>query len=156
MAPSGTTWGDLFERDETFADYHVPSTVDAYSDRHYDVYWADGREPRRNGDKRVLLDISRSRGFAMVMPFKAGCLFTIMGPASGFPAEKSQIVDHSFTDTGGWGWGARRWDHWPIGWLNAQEHEYKPGSPYPVRFWSFSRYIVNRPLENGWPCYYHS
>ena len=52
--------------------------------------------------------------------------------------------------------GARRWDHLLIGWLNAQEHEYKPGSPYPVRFWSFSHYIVNRPLENGWPCYYHS
>ena len=71
--------------EETFADYHVPSTVDAYSDRHYDVYWADGREPRRNGDKRVLLEISRSRGFAMVMPFKAGCLFTIMGACERLP-----------------------------------------------------------------------
>jgi len=85
MAQSGTTRGDLFERDVTFADYHVASAVDAYSDRHYDVYWADGREPRRNGEKRVLLDISRSRGFAMVMPFEAGCLFTIMGACERLP-----------------------------------------------------------------------
>ena len=85
MAQSGTTRGDLFERDVTFADYHVASAVDAYSDRHYDVYWADGREPRRNGEMRVLLDISRSRGFAMVMSFKAGCLFTIMGACERLP-----------------------------------------------------------------------
>ena len=85
IAPSGTTWSGLFERDETFGDYHVASAVDAYSDRHYDVYWADGREPRRNGEKRVLLDISRSRGFAMVMPFEAGCLFTIMGACERLP-----------------------------------------------------------------------
>ena len=147
VAPSGTTWSDLFERDKQFGDYHVASAIAATSDLRYDVYWADGRAARRNGDKQVLLDIAHSSGFAMVIPFKAGCLFTIMGTASGFPAEKSQIVDHSFTDTGGWGWGARRWDHWPIGWVNAQAHEYKPGSPYPYHFGPFSHYIVNKPIE---------
>jgi hypothetical protein len=149
VAPSGTTWSDLFERDDQVGDYHVASAIAAASDLRYDIYWADGREPRRKGDKQVLLDIAHSSGFAMVIPFKAGCLFTIMGTASGFPAEKSQIVDHSFTDTGGWGWGARRWDHWPIGWVNAQAHEYKPGSPYPYHFGPFSHYIVNKPIEDA-------
>ena len=83
------------------------------------------------------------------MPFKAGFLFTVMGTSSGFPSEKSQIVDHSFKDTGGWGWGAARWDHWPIGWANAQMNHYKPGSPYPYHFAPFSHYIVNNPLRNA-------
>ena len=77
----------------------------------------------------------------MVMPFKEGFLFTILGASSGFPSEKSQIVDHSFNDTGGWGWGSARWDHWPVGWLNSQTHDYKPGSPYPYSFGPFSHYI---------------
>lgn len=149
LAPSGTTWSDLFAKDDQYGDYHVASAIDAYSDRRYDVYWADDRPPRRKGDKRMLLDISHSRGFALVMPFTAGCLFTIMGASSGFPPEKSQIVDHSFNDTGGWGWGSRRWDHWPIGWVNAQAHEYKPGSSYPYHFSPFSHYIVNKPLEDA-------
>ena len=149
IAPAGTTWSHLFERDEKFADYHVASALAAYSDLQYDVYWSDGSVPRRSGDKKTLLDISHSGGFAMVMPFKAGHLFTIMGPSSGFPAAKSQIVDHSFADTGGWGWGARRWDHWPIGWVNAQAHEYQPGSPYPYHFGPFSHYIVDKPIEDA-------
>jgi len=149
VAPSGTTWSDLFERDKQVGDYHVASALAADSNLRYDVYWTDGRGPRRNGDRHVLLDIAHSSGFAMVVPFKAGYLFTIMGAASGFPAEKSQIVDHSFTDTGGWGWGSRRWDHWPIGWVNAQAHEYKPGSPYPYHFGPFSHYIVNKPIEDA-------
>ena len=149
LAPSGTTWSDLFERDNQFGDYHVACALDVYSDLRYAVFWAEGRQPRRQGNRQTLLDISHSNGFAMVLPFKAGCLFTLMGAASGFPAEKSQIVDHSFRDTGGWGWGAMRWDHWPIGWANAQAHEYKPGSPYPYHFGPFSHYIVNKPLKDA-------
>jgi hypothetical protein len=149
LAPSGTTWGDLFAKDDQHGDYHVAVALDAYSDLRYDVYWADDRPPRRSGDKQTLLDVSHSPGFALVMPFTAGCLFTIMGASSGFPSEKSQIVDHSFSDTGSWGWGARRWDHWPIGWVNAQEHEYRPGSPYPYHFSPFSHYIVNKPLVDA-------
>jgi hypothetical protein len=148
-APTGTTWRDLFPQDREHHDYHVGSVLDAYSDKHYDVFWDDNGKPRRIGDKDLLLAISHSPGFAMVMPFKAGMLFTIMGEASGFPREKSQIVDHSFNDTGGWGWGAARWDHWPIGWLNSQTNDYKPGSPYPYSFGPFSHYIVNQPLVDA-------
>lgn len=149
VVPSGMTWGDLFFRNKQFGDYHVGSVVAAYSDAQYDVYWNDQGKARRRGDARLLLHISHSPGFAMVMPFKAGYLFTIMGGASGFPPEKSQVVDHSFDDTGGWGWGAARWDHWPIGWLNAQVHAYKPGSPYPYSFGPFSHYIVDKPLKDA-------
>jgi hypothetical protein len=84
-----------------------------------------------------------------VSPLKAGSLFTILGASSGFPSEKSQVVDHSFDDTGGWGWGPIRWDHWPIGWINSEWHDYKPGSPYPYHFGPFSHYIVNKPLKDA-------
>ena len=149
VAPTGSTWNDLFPRDEQHGDYHVGSVIDAYSEKRYDKYWDDHGKARRTGDAGLLLEISHSPGFAIVMPLKAGCLFTVMGVSSGFPRGKSQVVDHSFDDTGGWGWNAARWDHWPIGWLNAQEHDYKPGSPYPYHFGPFSHYMVNRPIKNA-------
>ena len=149
LAPRGTTWSDLFAKNDRHGDYHVASALDAYSHLHYDVYWSEDRPPRRSGDSQTLLDISHSAGFALVMPFKAGYLFTIMGASSGFLSEKSQIVDHSFSDTGGWGWGPRRWNHWPIGWVNAQAHEYKSSSPYPYHFSPFSHYIVTKPLVDA-------
>ncbi len=149
LAPTGTTWQDLFPQDGRNRDYHVGSVIDAYSEKRYDKYWDDEGKPRRTGDAQLLLDISRSPGFAMILPFKAGMFFTIMGASSGFPSEKSQVVDHSFDDTGGWGWGAARWDHWPIGWLNSQTNDYKPGSQYPYHFGPFSHYIVNRPIRNA-------
>jgi len=148
LAPTGTTWKDLFPQDPQHGDYHVGSVLAAYTNLQYDVYWDDEGKARRRGNAELLLEISHSPGFALVMPFKAGFLFTILGGASGFPPEKSQVVDHSFNDTGGWGWGAARWDHWPIGWLNSQTHDYKPGSPYPYSFGPFSHYIVDEPLKN--------
>ena len=150
IAPHGTAWKNLFPRDSKFGDYHVASVMDVYSDQQYDVFWDDAGRPRRVGDRQLLLNISHSRGFAMVMPFNAGYLFTILGPAAGWPADKSQIVDHSFTDTGGWGWKSLRWDHWPIGWLNSQSHEYKPdASAYPYHFGPLSHYLVSHPLQNA-------
>jgi hypothetical protein len=147
--PTGTIWRDLFPRDEQHGDYLVGTAIDAYSSKRYDVYWDDEGKARRTGDAQLLLEISHSPGFSMIMPFKEGFLFTIMGASSGFPSEKNQIVDHSFNDTGGWGWSSERWDHWPVGWLNAQEHDYKPGSPYPYSFGPFSHYIVNKPLKDA-------
>jgi hypothetical protein len=147
--PNGTEWRDLFPRDDEHKDYLVCSVLDAFTEKHYDIFWDDNGKARRVGDAALLLEISHSRGLAMVMPFKAGYLFTILGAASGFPSEKSQVVDHSFNDTGGWGWGSARWDHWPVGWLNSQEHEYKPGvSKYPYSFGPVSHYIVNKPLRH--------
>jgi hypothetical protein len=148
-APAGTEWKDLFERDPQHGDYRVGSVVDAYSPKRYDVFWDDNGKPRRNGDAQLLLDISHSRGFAIVMPFKDGYLFTVIGAASGFPSEKSQVVDHSFNDTGGWGWGAVRWDHWPVGWLNSQTHKHEPGGQYPYHFAPFSHYILNEPFKDA-------
>ncbi len=148
LAPSGTTWKDLFPQDSRHGDYHVGSVIAAYSNLQYDVYWDDAGKARRRGNAERLLEISHSPGFALVMPFKAGYLFVVLGGASGFPPEKSQVVDHSFTDTGGWGWGSARWDHWPVGWLNSQTHNYKAGSPYPYSFGPFSHYIVDKPVKN--------
>jgi hypothetical protein len=148
-APAGTTWSDLFECDHQYGDYLVGTVIDAYSPRCYDLFWDDNGNVRRNGDAQLLLDISHSRGFALIMPFKAGYLFTVMGAASGFPSEKSQVVDNSFKDTGGWGWGAARWDHWPIGWLNSQTHHYQPGGQYPYSFGTFSHYILNKPIRDA-------
>jgi hypothetical protein len=149
-APNGTEWRDLFATDEKHKDYNVATALDAFSEKRYDVFWDDNGKPRRNGDAELLLEISHSQGFALVMPFKAGYLFTILGAAAGFPSEKSQIVDHSFNDTGGWGWGSARWDHWPIGWRNSQMNNYTPGAyKYPYHFGPFSHYIVNHPLKDG-------
>lgn len=149
LAPTGTTWKDLFAQDPEHGDYHVGSVLAADSDLQYDVYWSEDGKARRRGTAALLLQISHSPGLALVMPFQQGYLFTILGGASGFPPEKSQVVDHSFNDTGGWGWGSARWDHWPIGWLNAQIHDYHPGSPYPYHFGPFSHYIVNKPIRNA-------
>lgn len=149
VAPNGTEWRDLFERDAKHGDYRVATVLDGFSEKRYDVFWDDDGKARRVGDADLLLEISHSKGLAMVMPFKAGYLFTILGDASGFPSEKSQVVDHSFNDTGGWGWGAVRWDHWPIGWVNSQTTIYKPGvSKYPYSFGPLSHYIVNKPMKN--------
>lgn len=149
VAPNGTTWDDLFARDPAHNDFNVAAVLDAFSDKEYRVFWDDKGKARRIGTAKLLLEISHSRGLAMVMPSKAGYLFTILGNDSGFPSEKSQVVDHSFNDTGGWGWGAVRWDHWPIGWLNSQAHDYVPGqSKYPYHFGPLSHYIVNQPMKN--------
>jgi len=146
---NGLTWADVFTRDTDHGDYFVGSVIDGYSNKRYDKFWDDAGNPRRNGNAELLLEISRSRGLAMVVSFRAGHLFTILGPASGFPSDKSQAVDHSFQDTGGWGWGAVRWDHWPVGWLNSQDHVAQAGSPSPYHFAPFSHYVVNKPLRDA-------
>lgn len=149
VAPNGTTWSDLFAKEPATNDYNVSTVLEVFGDRKYEIFWDDNGKARRNGTADLLLEISHSRGLAMVMPSNAGFLFTILGNDSGFPSEKSQVVDHSFNDTGGWGWGAVRWDHWPVGWLNSQANDYKPGaSKYPYSFGPLSHYIVNKPMKN--------
>jgi hypothetical protein len=90
-----------------------------------------------------------SLGFAMVMPCVGAMPFIIFGNASGFDRHKSQLVDHSFNDTGGFGWGATEWDHWPVAWINLQEHTRETNSPYPYHFGPMSHFIVTPPLTNG-------
>jgi hypothetical protein len=76
--------------------------------------------PRRTGANWK--DLDDAAGVALVVPMKEGAPFCVFGDASGFRHDFTRIKEHSFRDTGGWGWIASSWDHWPIGWLNSQAH----------------------------------
>ena len=85
---------DLFPRDSQRGDYHTHAVLDLYGDRRYDVYWGEKGEVRRRGDDATLAAISHSPGCALVLPFREKLLFAVLGVTGGFPAEKSQVVDH--------------------------------------------------------------
>ena len=136
--------------------------VDAYSDKQYDVYWADPgpgpREfgcgkPRRSGDAALLRQISQSKGYALVMPFKEGYLFSVIGESGGIPSNKGHIADNSFKDTAGCGWISWELDHWPIGWNNNQGHTRQPDSPYPYCICQLSHYLTPKSLGSYDPDY---
>jgi hypothetical protein len=157
--PPGISWEKLMRQDLQHGDYHVAAVLDAASKDEYDLFFSapgPGRQdsgsghPRRNGGNARLQRIAKSPlGFAMVMPCAGPMPFIIFGDASGFSKEKSQLVDHSFNDTGGDGWGAMEWDHWPVAWINSQAHTREPDSPYPYHIGPMSHYIVAPPLTNG-------
>ena len=95
------------------------------------------------GDDATLKAISRSAGVGSFCPSRERLLFAVLGPASGFPADRNQLFDHSTPGAeGGGGWGAGLWDHWPIGWLNSQTSFWKPGSPYAYSFGSIGQCFV--------------
>jgi hypothetical protein len=77
-----------------------------------------------------------SRGTALVIPQREGSPFCVLGDAGGYDHKFTRIKDHSFTDTGGLGWGSHAWDHWPIGWLNSQANDVTAESlkKYPNHF----------------------
>jgi hypothetical protein len=148
--PPRATWRNLVRKDPAHGDYHVAAILDAASGERYDLFFGENGEPRRNGDNARLQRIAQSPlGFAMVIPCLGSMPFIIFGNASGFDRNKSQLVDHSFNDTGGFGWGASEWDHWPVAWINSQEHKRDAGSPYPFHFGPMSHFIVSPPLTNG-------
>jgi hypothetical protein len=143
VAPVGSLIKNLFPRDAQREDYHTHAIIDLYSDRQYDVYWGEKGEVRRHGDDATLAAIGRSPGCAMVLPFRDGLLFAVLGSASGFPVEKNQLIDHCTPGAeGGCAWGTGLWDHWPIGWLNSQTSYWKPGSPYAYSFGSVGQFFV--------------
>jgi hypothetical protein len=143
VAPAGSVIGDLFPRDPQQGDYHTLAAVDLYADRRYDIYWDEKGGVRRRGDDATLTAISRSAGCALVLPFREGLLFAVYGTASGFPAEKNQLIDHCTPGAkGGCAWGTGLWDHWPIGWLNSQTSLWKRGSPYAYSFGSIGQFFV--------------
>lgn len=143
VAPVGSRLGDLFHQDPAHGDYHALSALDAYADRRYDVFWDEQGKVRRRGDDRLLEAISRSPGYALVLPFKERLLFAALGASSGFPPQHSQLIDHSTPGAeGGAAWGVGRWDHWPIGWLNSQTSLWKPGSALPYSFGSIGHFLV--------------
>lgn len=141
IAPQGSDWGDLFGKTPQ-GDYCVGIIADLYSHREYRKFWSDEGKPRREGDDDLLWQIAKSKGFVMIMPFKNGFEFVVLGESGGWPASKNQVVDHSYTKTGGWGWNAARWNHWPIGWINDQGNVYSSDQPYPYHFGPFSHYLV--------------
>jgi len=143
VASVGKAIKDLFPHDAERGDYHTHAVLDVYSERRYDIYWGEKGKVRRRGDDSTLEAISRSRGCALVLPFRDGLLFAVLGDASGFSSGKSQLVDHCTPGAqGGVGWGAACWDHWPIGWLNSQTSFWKPGSPYAYSFGSVGQFFV--------------
>lgn len=138
MCPVGKLWKDVLERVD--GESHALGVLDAYSTNRYDVFWREkpgtlyDSEPRRQGSDWKVLD--DSRGVVMVVPFKEGAVFCVMGDAGGFGYKFTRIKEHSFKDTGGMGWVSHSWDHWPIGWLNSQANDVNAESltKYPNHF----------------------
>jgi hypothetical protein len=143
VVPVGTLIQDLFPRDPQRGDCLTLAAIDVYGDRRYEIYWGDKGEVRRLGDDATLTAISRSPGRALVLPFRDRLLFAVLGNASGFPAERSVLVDHCTPGVkSGCEWRQGIWDHWPIGWLNSQASDWKPGSPYSYSFGSIGQFFV--------------
>jgi len=143
VAPRDATLASLFPEDPAHHDFLTLAAQDLYSDQRYEIYWSATGSVRRHGDDDTLDAIARSRGCALVLPFKQELLFAILGPASGFPADMNQLIDHCTPGArGGLGWGTARWDHWPVGWLNSQASDWTPASPYPYSFGSIGQFFV--------------
>jgi len=143
VAPVGKLIKDLFPRDAERGDYLTLVALDVYSNQRYDIYWGEKGEVRRRGDDSTLTAISQSAGRALVLPLKDKLLFAVLGDASGFLAERSVLVDHCTPGVkSGCEWRQGLWDHWPIGWLNSQASDWKPGSPYAYSFGSIGQFFV--------------
>lgn len=128
MCPVGKLWSDVLKKDPASDARHALAALDPFSGNRYDVYWrpATGTNPpwqasaRRSGCQWK--DLDDAAGVALIVPMQEGSPFCVFGDASGFRREFTRIKEHSFRDTGGWGWVSKSWDHWPIGWLNSQAH----------------------------------
>ncbi len=156
IAPVAATLKDLFIADEKQNDFCILSALDLYSDMRYDIFWDESGRVRRQGDDATLAAISRSDGCALVLPFREKLLFAVIGKAAGFPPEKNQLIDHCTPGAeGGAGWGAGRWDHWPIGWLNSQTSYWQAGSKYPYSFGSIGHFFVpeGKRIKSFWQDY---
>ncbi len=156
VIPVGKVVKDLFLRDAKHGDYLTHAVLDLYGDKRYDIYWDEKGKVRRRGDDATLAAITRSPGCALVLPFRDKLLFAVLGGASGFPPERNQFVDHCTPGAeGGCGWGQGLWDHWPIGWLNSQGNNWKPGSPYAYSFGSVGQFFVpeGKRLKSFWKDY---
>jgi hypothetical protein len=156
VAPAGSLLGALFPPDADQGDYHVHAVLDLYGAGRYDIFWSEDGRVRRRGDDDLLAAIARSRGYALVLPLREKLLFAVLGPASGFPPERNQLVDHCTPGAeGGAGWGAGRWDHWPIGWLNSQTSHWQPDSAYAYSFGSVGQFFVppGKRIRSFWADY---
>lgn len=138
MCPKGKLWFDVLESTGISGESHALAVLDVFSTNRYDVFWKRKgvfeSTARRTGCPWKELD--DSRGVVLATPMKEGIPFCVLGDAGGFHPATTRIKEHTFTDTGGIGWGSRSWDHWPIGWLNSQANEVnaKTLQMYPNHF----------------------
>jgi hypothetical protein len=128
LCPVGQTWREVLRPNPSNPDErHALAALDPFSDKRYDVYWKPKPATliestvRRAGCTWKELD--DAPGIILALPLREATPYVVFGTASGFDAATTRIKEHSFTDTGGIGWGSMSWDHWPIGWLNSQGHE---------------------------------
>jgi len=148
VLPVGRPFQEFFTRDPQQGDYMTMVLLDLYGDQRYEIYWGADGTVRRRGDESTLEALSSSPGCALVLPFKESFLFAALGEVSGFRTERTDFVDHCTPGAkGGCEWGQGLWDHWPIGWLNAQESNWKPGSPYAYSFGSSATF--SSPKASG-------
>lgn len=126
MCPKGKLWFDILRPELATGESHAMAALDVYSTNRYDLFWKYtpgtllDSTVRRAGCAWKTLD--DSPGVALITPLRDGAPFCVMGDAGGYGAAYTRLKEHSFTDTGGQGWGSLSWDHWPIGWLNSQGH----------------------------------
>jgi len=156
VLPQKARYPDFFVRDGKHGDSNVLTVLGLFDGLRYDVLWGAGGEVRRNGDDATLAAITASAGCALVLPFREQLLFAVIGTASGFSPTYNQLVDHCTRGAaGGAGWGQGIWDHWPIGWLNSQGHDWKPGSDYAYHFGSIGQFFVpeGKRLKSFWRDY---
>lgn len=156
VLPVDATLPQHFPRDAEQGDYLTHVVLDLIGPARYDIFWSEDGRVRRTGDDATLAAIGRSSGYALVLPFREKLLFAVLGPASGFPADRTQLIDHCTPGAeGGSGWGAARWDHWPIGWLNSQTSYWKSGSPYASSFGSVGQFFVppGKRIRSFWADY---
>ena len=106
MCPVGKLWSDVLKTNKQTGERHALAVLDAFSPKRYDVYWKPKPTPdriwdstrRREGCNWKELD--DSPGVAMVVPFREGSAFCVLGDAAGFRHKYTRIKEHSHRDTG--------------------------------------------------------
>ena len=142
MCPVGKLWSDVLADGKSSGEKHALAVLNPFSDKSYNVFWTpapDNKQIWKGTARRAgcsWKEVDDAPGVALIVPMKEGAPFCIFGDASGFGSDFTRIKEHSFNDTGGWGWISSSWDHWPIGWLNSQAHEVDAASlkVYPNHF----------------------
>ncbi|MEO5802014.1 MAG: hypothetical protein ABIR24_00670 [Verrucomicrobiota bacterium] len=139
LCPKGKLSFDVLQRNPADTnESHALAVFDAFSTNRYDVFWKHKTNTlwestaRRTGCEWKLLD--DSRGVVLVTPMHEGAAFCVMGEAGGFGHEFTRLKEHTFKDTGGEGWISMCWDHWPIGWLDANSVNAESFKKYPNHF----------------------
>jgi hypothetical protein len=167
VIPAGVHYSELLPPDEEHGDFLVVATVDAYSNKQYNVYWDKSDKPDVSGSfyaRRTgaswWKDIQSSRGKAVVQTFKDGLVYCSIGDASGYPHQMTHLSDSSHPDTGSWNWGNVKMNHWPVGWVNSEGTVVrdKDLDKYPYHICPMSLFLVKEPFVGpiNWDVWVHS